>query len=115
MDLWTRVTKKEEEEINGMQGLSTGRIYWGIIAEIEIWPMTQQIEEKKLMLLYDIIHEKNENRLIKGVVEQQKEMNYGWYKEVKETAESYQLNVGEEEIKKDKRMEEQSKKGEWIP
>ena len=113
MDLWTRVTKKEEEEINGMQGkilkgifgLSTGTIYWGIIEEMEIWPMTQQIEVKKLMMLYDIMHEKNENRLIKGVVEQQKEKNFGWYKEVKGMAKSYQINVGEE-------IKRQSKK-EW--
>ena len=46
----------------------------------------------KLMLAYDIM--KKKKGLSKKIVEAQEDMNFGWYKEVKERAESYGIDRG---------------------
>ena len=44
--------------------------YFGLLAEIGIWTVEQQLEYKQIMLLYNIITSKKE-RLIKEIIEEQ--------------------------------------------
>ena len=109
MELWTNVTKKEKEELERIHGqILKGTFeqkittpYWGIIAETGIWPINERVDHMKLMLAYDIM--KKEKGLSKKIVEAQEDMNFGWYKEVKERAEAYGIETEREEYERTKK------------
>ena len=63
-------------------------------SETGIRPINERVDHMKLMLAYDIM--KKKKGLRKKIVEAQEDMNFGWYKEVKERAESYAIETERE-------------------
>ena len=67
IETWSRITKSEMKEIESMQAKIIKAIceqkqstpYFGLLAEVGIWTVEQQLEYKQIMLLHNIITSKN--------------------------------------------------------
>ena len=75
VETWSNINKKEINELERIQAsiiksICEQRIttpYYGVLSELGIWSVEQQIEYKKIMLLHDIVTTEGE-RLLKEVI-----------------------------------------------
>ena len=103
METWIGLTKKDEREmekihgkiLKGIMEQEKGTPYWGLIKETGIWPIKQEIHYKKLMLVHEIMNSEDE-RIIKKIIKEQKKREYkGWYEEIRQIAEEYNVDIRE--------------------
>ena len=104
IETWSRISKKELNELEGIQGTILKAIceqrkstsYLGLIAELGIWTIEKVIEYKKIMLLHNIITS-NENRLIREIILDQIENTWPgcWIEEVKKICGKYSIDANE--------------------
>ena len=68
--------------------------YYGILSELGIWPVEQQIEYKNIMLLHNIVTTEGE-RLLKEVINDQIEQTWKgcWTEQVKTICNKYNINI----------------------
>lgn len=111
IETWSRTTKNEKEKIEQMQKNIITKMfemrkttpYWGILAETGIWPVSERLGYKRIMLLNNIMTSTN-NRLIREVLADQIKNPYQdcWIKEIQKDCDEYGITI-EEIIKMDKK------------
>ena len=102
VETWSNINKKEINELERIQesiikSICEQRIttpYYGIVSELGIWPVEQQIEYKKIMLLPNIVTTEGE-RLLKEVINDQIEQTWKgcWTEQVKTICNKYNINI----------------------
>ena len=102
VETWSNINKKEINELERIQAsiiksICEQRIttpYYGILSELGIWPVEQQIEYKKIMLLHNIVTTEGE-RLLKEVINDQIEQTWKgcWTEQVKTICNKYNINI----------------------
>ena len=107
METWSRVSKKELERLESIQSRIVRAIcgqikstpYFGLLAEIGMWPVEQQLHYRKI-LLYHNIRTSREDRLVKEIIEDQVKSPWKgcWIEGLNEICMMYDL--GTEEIVK---------------
>ena len=117
MECWSHIPNNIYKELDRIQYEILRRIfeqktatpYWGLLAEIGLWPIQQYLDYKRILLFARVI-QSEENRLIKRIIEDQIKNPYGrcWAKLSLETIEKYNLDL--EEIRKGKVAKNQIKK-----
>ena len=78
IETWSRISKTELERLEAIQSRIVRAIcgqikstpYFGLLAEIGLWPVEQQIHYRKVLLYYNI-RTSREGRLVKEIVEDQ--------------------------------------------
>ena len=112
IETWSKITKRDMEELEKIQSnilkkITEQRIttpYFGLLAELGIWPVETQIEYTKIMLLHNIITTKGERTLKEIIEEQIKNAWKGcWTEQTKEICVKYKIKI--EEIRKYKKNE----------
>ena len=113
IETWSTITKTELKQLETMQyrivkAISEQREhtpYYGLLAELGIWPVEQQIEMKKIMLLNNLMNSKN-NRLVKEIITEQIDNPWKncWVEKVKLILEKYKLNIIEVITKEKKQL-----------
>ena len=70
--------------------------YWGILKELAVWPMRQNIEYHKVMLYHQLMHSEDK-RIAKWVIKDQQVRGQEkcWYQDVKEIADRMEINIDE--------------------
>ena len=104
IESWPEITKKEMKQIEVIQGKALKRMfsmpkstpYIGLLLETGVMPMNARLSYKKMMLFHNIINSDKE-RIIKKIVEYQKEENRrgSWYKQLSEIAAKYEIDLTE--------------------
>ena len=114
---WELLEKTQAESLKTLFHLPQSTPYWGIISELGIWPLRCLINYQQLMLWQDLVSS-DDSRISKKVIMEQKEYNWeiGWYKELKETADKYQVDLVKVETstKSDWKKEIKHKINEWV-
>ena len=101
IETWSSIDKREMNELEKMQATIIKSIceqrittpYYGLISEIGIWPVEQQIEYRKIMLLFNIISTEGE-RLLKEIISDQIKQTWKgcWVEQIKMICSKYNIN-----------------------
>ena len=104
VEAWSNITKTEMEELEKMQRrvvcgmceLPKTTPYIGLLAELGIWPVEQQLHYRQIMLLHNIL-QSDDNRLLKELVEDQiyETWNGSWYEGIKTTCDKYGIELND--------------------
>ena len=109
-ETWIDIRVKEWEAINKGQYEMLKRVfeqrgstpYYGIIAELGIWPYSYEVVKKRLMLFHKVINS-DESRIIRKIVVNQMRMGQNgqknWYEGVREWLIKMGMERKEEKIK----------------
>ena len=76
LEVWTKLRKKDWERLEKIQAMNLKKMlslpsstpYWGLLAELGIWPIQDRINYHRLMLFENILNS-DEERLAKKVIE----------------------------------------------
>ena len=112
IETWSRISTREMEELEKIQKDSLTWIlelpistpYKGLLSELGIWPVEQQMEYKRLSILHQILTSEDK-RLLKEIVEDQIKHPYSgcWTELTLLICEKYEIEV-KEIIKKSKKQ-----------
>ena len=78
--------------------------YWGILNETGIWPLQMVVNYHRLMLYQSMI-DSEDSRLGRKVIKEQKENEWGWFKETKKIVQN--LEIDNEWLENDKKIRDQ--------
>ena len=102
IETWSRITKDDINELESMQERMVKSMceqmistpYFGLLAEIGVWPIEQQLHYRQILLFHNIVITK-ETRLITEIIKNQmKEPWKGcWIEEVQKTCKKYNLDI----------------------
>jgi len=105
-DVWTKIGKEEWKKMEKIQGRLLKKLIgvleqtptWGILKEVGIWLLEDQVGHQRLMLLQSLMTSEN-GRLGKWIIKAQKEreIDYGWYAETQKIGQKYRIEVDEVE------------------
>ena len=112
IETWSKISKNELEELEKMQRnilisileLPPSTPYFGLLAELGIWPVEQLLEYKRLILLHQILTSKD-TRFIKQIILSQIEDTWPgcWTEKTKEICTKYDIIIDDiKETNKDK-------------
>ena len=102
VETWSIINNSDLNELEKMQAVILKRIcgqiittpYFGIMAELGIWPVGKQVEYKRLMLLHNIL-KSDDNRVIKEIIKYQIENTWRgcWMQETKEILRKNDIDI----------------------
>ena len=104
IETWSTMTQNELKQLEGMQykilrkitEQKQGTPYFGLLAETGVWPVEQQIEIRKIMLLNNIMNSKRK-RLVKEIMEEQMKNPWKncWIEELGKIIDKYDITIEE--------------------
>ena len=102
IETWSTVTEKEIEELEKIQREALTSIfelprstpYWGLLSELGIWPVEQQMEYKKLTILHDVLTSPDK-RLLKEILIDQIQFPFSgcWIVQTLQICEKYNIDI----------------------
>ena len=112
LECWTRMREKDIKDLERIQSkvlkmllnLPDSTPYWGILNETGIWPLQMVVNYHRLMLYQSMI-DSEDSRLGRKVIKEQKENEWGWFKETKKIVQN--LEIDKEWLENDKKIRDQ--------
>ena len=118
IETWGRVSEKDLKELERLQAkVLRGMFrqiattpYWGLLAEVGIWPVENRIEYKKIMLFHNIVTS-DEKRLARKLVEDQIRSPYNncWGESIIDICRKYDIDVEQVKFYKKKALKKEIK------
>ena len=102
IEAWSSINKNEMDELEKIQANIIKRIceqrvttpYYGLISELGIWPVKNQVEYKRIILLHNILTTTGERKL-KEIIEDQMDNTWKgcWMEKTKEICNKYSIDI----------------------
>ena len=100
LEAWAGMTKEELEKLESLQKdllcqicqLPKSTSYLGLLHETGMWSMEMRLSYRRLLLYHNIM-KSDDKRLVKKIVKQQREEEDFFYSEVKNTADSLEIDL----------------------